>query len=243
MSVERIVDYFPTLDDERAPFAIFDLATLKARLNLGNVSSDIQPDEFWIKSSDDPESPELTAEQIEEQLGGPTSGNSFTLRSGPVLEQSDQLAQVELDPLVTTGWQALLGIAFVSVLTVSAAGYLIHARTTFTERKSEFALFRTIGISRPQLLMLITIEQVIVIGVAFAIGVFLGTRLGDTIFPFLAASGEAGSLAPPMIVQIEGAGVAAVFGTLGVVFAAAIGVVLWSASRMAIHSVMRAGDG
>jgi ABC-type antimicrobial peptide transport system permease subunit len=196
-----------------------------------------------VTAAGDEAGEELTAAQIKERLGGLTSGNILTLRSGPVEDQKALLSQVNVDPLVTTGWQALLGIAFVAVLIVSAAGYLIHARTSFIARRSEFALFRTVGISKTQLLVLIAVEQLAVIGVAFAIGVFLGTRLGDTIFPFLAASGESGSLAPPMVVQIQGAGVAIVFGTLAVVFAGAIAVALWSAARLAIYSVMRAGDG
>ena len=243
MRVARITEYFPTLYDDEKSFAIFDQETLKARLNLARLASDTQPNEYWITTVPVDGEDAITAAQIKEQLGGLTSGTSFALRAGPVIDQEARLGEISVDPLMTTGWQALLGIAFVAVLIVSAAGYLIHARTSFLERRAELALFRTIGISRAQLLALITVEQVIVIGVAFAIGIFLGTRLGDTIFPFLAASGESGVLAPPMVIQIEGLGVGAVFGTLALVFACAIGVVLWSAARMAISSVMRAGDG
>jgi hypothetical protein len=46
-----------------------------------------------------------------------------------------------------------------------------------------------------------------------------------------------------MVIQLEPAGIAVVFGVFGAVFVVAIATVLWSVTRMAIHSLMRAGDG
>jgi hypothetical protein len=243
MQPVRTVEFFPTLNDAVRPFVIADLDTIVARLNLVRISADEQPNEYWVNGAPGEGGEALTAEQIKEKLGGRFGGNSQTINSGPVIDQNFELTAISLDPLVTTGWQALLGIAFTAVLIVSSAGYLIHARASFRQRRHELALFRTVGLSRWQLFALITVEQVLVIGVAVGIGVFLGTRLGDTIFPFLAASGESGALAPPMVIQIEPGGISVVFGVFAAVFAIAIALVLWSVTRMAIHSLMRAGDG
>ena len=164
------------------------------------------------------------------------------LRSGPIGDRLALLAGVSVDPLVSEGWRALLGVAFVTVLIVSAIGFVVHTRVAFRRRLAEFALLRTIGLSMRQLLMLILIEQLIVIGVAISIGIFMGTRLGDTIIPYLARSGQDASVVPPMTLEIYWTGFATTFGLLATVFAIVIAVSLISVYNMAIHRVMRIGE-
>ncbi len=243
--IVRTVVSFPTVNNDVRPFLIADLELLKQRLNLERLGNDIQPDEYWLDTLPlpaDSEEPPLSADDIKVVLGEPGGGNPFTLSSGPVIDQKAEVAGVSLDPLVTTGWQALLVIAFSSVLIVSAAGYTVHARTSFIQRRSEMALLRTMGISRGQVILFIAVEQILVISIAVAIGLFLGSRLGDTIFPFLAASGRLGAVAPPMVVQFDFRELALVFGVMAAVILTVMAFVIWSASRTAIHSVMRAGD-
>lgn len=244
--VVRTIVSFPTVNNDVAPFLIADLDLLKQRLNLERLVNDVQANEYWVDTlpvdGQEPPLTEETANDIKVKLGDLGGGNSFTLSSGPVIDQQAEVSQVSLDPLVTTGWQALLVIAFTSVLIISAAGYAVHARTSFIQRRSEMALLRTMGISRSQVVIFIAVEQILVISIAIGIGIFLGSRLGDTIFPFLAASGRLGSVAPPMVVQFDFAELGLVFGVMAAVILTLMAIVIWSASRTAIHSVMRAGD-
>lgn len=243
--VKRIVTSFPTLFDDEESFLVADLELLKQKLNLEQAGNDVQPDEYWIAAGLGEDGEPITAEQIGGQIGDRNSVSRFTIPSittGTVIDQQARLSLVNLDPLVTTGWQALLAIAFAAVLIVSAAGYAVHARTSFMQRRSEMALLRTMGISRLQVVVFIAVEQVLVVLIAVVIGVFLGSQLGDTIFPFLAASGRVGGVAPPMVVQFNPDELAFVFGIMALVVLTVMAVVIWSASRTVIHSVMRAGD-
>jgi putative ABC transport system permease protein len=165
------------------------------------------------------------------------------LTIGPIEDRSNVLGSIRIDPLITAGWKVLLGIAFFTVLVVSAAGFLVHARVTFSARRQEFALLRTIGLSMRQLMSLVVLEQILVIGVAIGIGIFMGTRLGDTIMPYLANSGEQVSVVPPMRLAIDWAGFAATIGLLTLVFLAVIVVILLAVYKMSIHRVMRMGEG
>ena len=81
-----------------------------------------------------------------------------------------------------------------------------------------------------------------VIGVAVALGIFMGSRMGTTIMPYLANSGENAVVVPPMAVQIDWLGFGITFGLLGVVFLAVISLILLSVYRMSIHTVMRMGE-
>jgi putative ABC transport system permease protein len=113
---------------------------------------------------------------------------------------------------------------------------------SFDGRRAELALLRTIGLSMKQLLFLVVLEQVMVIGVAVALGIFMGSRMGTSIMPYLANSGENATVVPPMAIQIDWFGFGITFGLLGIVFAGVIGVILISVYRMSIHRIMRMGE-
>ncbi len=246
------IDYFPTLNPEESSFVIMDIDAAHNLVNARRHTGERIPNEAWIKT----EAGTPSIEQLEimkDEAEGARLRYSATssvernlellrLRSGPVSDRLSLLAGVSVDPLVSEGWRALLGVAFVTVLIVSAIGFVVHTRVAFRRRLAEFALLRTIGLSMRQLLMLILLEQLIVIGVAVAIGIFMGTRLGDTIIPYLARSGQDANVVPPMTLEIYWTGFVTTFGLLAIVFAVVIAISLISVYTMAIHRVMRMGD-
>jgi len=251
VSVRDTVEFFPTLAMNGEPFLIADLDAIHESLNVVRSRGDRQPTEFWIAT-------ERGSELLDSEegiLNSVTPGDpaipdiqrelsSIRVRSGSkTVDRTVVLSDVAFDPLVSAGWRALLGIAFFTVLVVSAVGFLVHARVSFDGRRTELALLRTIGLSMKQLLSLVVLEQMVVIGTAIALGIFMGARMGATIMPYLASSGENAVVVPPMAVQIDWSGFAITFGLLGVVFLAVIGLILISVYRMSIHAVMRMGEG
>ena len=244
------MEYFPTLALDEQPFLIADFEAIHERLNITRTIGNIQPTEYWISTTQGSEL--LLAEEgiLESVVAGdraiPDINNklsSLRIRPGMnVIDRSQELAGVAFDPLVSAGWRALLGIAFFTVLIVSAVGFLVHAKVSFDGRRAELALLRTIGLSMKQMLFLVVLEQVMVIGVAVALGIVMGARMGSTIMPYLASSGENAVVVPPMAVQIDWLGFGITFGLLGVVFLAVIGLILVSVYRMSIHRIMRMGE-
>ena len=250
VSVRDVIEYFPTLALDEEPFLIADFEAIHERLNITRTIGNIQPTEFWISTVQGSEL--LLAEDgiLESVVGGdraiiPITNKMSALRVRPgskIVDRSEELASVAFDPLVSAGWRALLGIAFFTVLIVSAVGFLVHAKVSFDGRRAELALLRTIGLSMKQMLFLVVLEQVMVIGVAVALGIVMGARMGTTIMPYLASSGENAVVVPPMAVQIDWFGFGITFGLLGVVFLVVIGLILISVYRMSIHRIMRMGE-
>lgn len=251
VSIRDTVEYFPTLALDGEPFLIADFSALHERLNVVRTLGDRQPTEFWIATERGSELLAAEGGVLESVTpGDPASPGiqrelaSLRVRPGSkTIDRTVELSSVAFDPLVSAGWRALLGIAFFTVLIVSAVGFLVHARVSFNDRRTELALLRTIGLSMKQLLFLVVMEQVLVIGVAVALGIFMGARMGTTIMPYLASSGENAVVVPPMVVQIDWAGFGITFGLLGLVFLVVIGLILISVYRMSIHAVMRMGEG
>tara|TARA_B100001750_G_scaffold116690_1_gene92484 strand:- start:5036 stop:6310 length:1275 start_codon:yes stop_codon:yes gene_type:complete len=250
VSIRDVVEYFPTMAINNEPFLIADFNALHERLNVVRTFGDRQPKEFWIATTQGSEL--INSKDILETVSPGDPGVSdiqqklASVRVRPGSNISDRtvyLSKVAFDPLVAAGWKALLGIAFLTVLIVSAIGFLVHAKVSFNERRNELALLRTIGLSMKQLLLLVVLEQVIVIGIAVAIGIFMGMRMGTTIMPYLASSASNSIVVPPMAIEIDWFGFGITFSLLGLVFLVVISVILISVYRMSIHKVMRMGDG
>ncbi|MCH8221919.1 MAG: ABC transporter permease [Chloroflexi bacterium] len=220
------IDFFPTLDPQRRPFMIADLSNLIRRTNFSQIGSEVHPDEVWITTP-------TNAQQLADEL---------PIRFFQIVERSELLGRVEIDPLLSAGWRALLAVSFFTVLMVSAIGLLVHSRVTFQSRSRDFALLRTVGLSMRQLLGLVVLEHALVIGVAITVGAVAGARLGSTIMPYLVNSGEGVDVVPPMILQIDWSSFATAFGLLGGVLAVVIAIVLYAVYKMSIHSAMRLGD-
>ena len=252
LNVVDTIDYFPTLNPEESSFVIMDFDAAHNLVNARRHTGERVPNEAWLKTEAGTPSIEQL-EMMKDEAQGARLRYSATssvernldllrLRTGPINDRLSLLANVSVDPLVSEGWRALLGVAFVTVLIVSAIGFVVHTRVAFRRRLTEFGLLRTIGLSMRQLLLLILLEQLIVVGVAVAIGIFMGTRLGDTIIPYLARSGQDANVVPPMTLEIYWTGFATTFGLLAVVFAVVIAISLVSVYNMAIHRVMRIGE-
>ena len=252
INVIDTIDYFPTLNPENNSFVIMDFNAAHNLINAQRHTGERVPNEAWLKT--DADSPSIKQlEMMKDEAQGAQLKYSATssvernldllrIRTGPVSDRLNLLSNISVDPLVSEGWRALLGVAFVTVLIVSAIGFVVHTRVAFRHRLAEFALLRTIGLSMRQLLLLILLEQLIVVGIAVGIGIFMGTRLGDTIIPYLARSGQDANVVPPMTLEIYWTGFATTFGLLAIVFAVVIIISLVSVYNMAIHRVMRIGE-
>jgi len=220
------IDLFPTLDPEIRPFLIADLDYALWRTNVSQIATEIYPNEIWISSA-------ATSDEIAESLP-----LQFYLPN----DRAERLDDVAIDPLLSAGWRALLGVSFFTVLAVSAIGFLVHSQVTFSSRSRDFALLRTIGLSMKQLLGIVVLEHVVIIGVSVAVGALAGARLGSTIMPYLANSGEGVEVTPPMILIIDWGNFAVAFGILGIVLVGVITAISLAVYRMSIHSAMRMGD-
>jgi hypothetical protein len=220
------IDLFPTLDPEIRPFLIADLDYVLWRTNVSQISTEVFPNEIWISSA-------ATSDEIAE---------SMPLQFYLPNDRAERLDDVAIDPLLSAGWRALLGVSFFTVLAVSAIGFLVHSQVTFSSRSRDFALLRTVGLSMKQLLGIVVLEHAVVIGVSVAVGALAGARLGSTIMPYLANSGEGMEVTPPMILIIDWGNFALAFGILGIVLVAVITAISLAVYRMSIHSAMRMGD-
>lgn len=229
--VVEVIDYIPTMYPNDDPFLVVSAEALHRRVNVSTAFIERNPNEYWISLSGPVDEEDIAA-----------ALEPVRARYRDVIDRSEELHRAAIDPLVSAGWKALLSLAFLTVLIVAALGFLVHSRISFDSRRGEFATLRSIGLSIRQVTSLVLIEQLLVIGVAVAFGIFLGLRVGAVVMPYLANTSEMGFVTPPMILEVEWAGFAVTFGLFFLVFAAVLGALVISVHRTAIHAVMRSGE-
>lgn len=235
LEIVDVIDFIPTVDPSQDPFIVADIdAVLAAANRFGAFSNTIQYNELWIRAPG--EDTVHVADRVTAQI------NLLPFSSTGIVHRDAALADIASDPLVRAGWSVLLALAYATVLLVSAVGFLVHSQVSFDARKGEFALLRTIGLSMRQLLSLVVLEQALVLGVAIGIGIFMGTRLGGTMLPFLSKSGEGIRIVPPILVEVDWTSFGVTFALLGVVILIVVAVILYSVYRMSIQSVLRLGE-
>jgi hypothetical protein len=235
LEIVDIIDFIPTVDPNQNPFLVADIdAVLGAANRFGAFGNVLQYNELWIQ---------VRGEDTSE-VGRRVSAriNLLPFTHTGIVDRDSALAKIASDPLVRAGWSVLLALAYATVLLVSAVGFLVHSQVSFDARKGEFALLRTIGLSMRQLLSLVVLEQALVLGVAIGIGIFMGTRLGGTMLPFLSNSGEGIRVVPPILVEVDWPSFGITFALLGAVILAVVAVILFSVYRMSIQSVLRLGE-
>ena len=227
------VNYFPTLYPDTEPFVIAELNDVINGANIRKKQGDNQANEIWVINQENSTDKNLILNNVVGEL------KNNEIPYGSIFSNEKSLEGQKIDPLVFAGWQTLLLISFGAVTLVSVVGFLIHSRVSFKKRNLEFATLKSIGISRIQIIILIAIEQILVIGLALALGIILGSRLSSTIMPYLISPESSNSLVPPMINSVEWFDFSIVFGSVGLLFFVIIIYTILSVFKISINDTMR----
>ena len=227
------VDLFPTMTAQDEKFLVADLNSLTRYANMAAYSRELLPNEMWISSS-------TTGEERAELVKA--LGNARNVTSSIVFDRSIRLDEAQVDPLVEAGWRALLFLAFSAVLLLSCLGFAIHAYVSFRNRQLQFALLRTVGLSGRQMLAMIWLEQILVVAVGMALGMWMGGRLGATIMPFLGHDDWGTRVIPPFVMEVDWNTLAVTYGAMVLVFAIITLGLLWLIHRISLHRVLRLGE-
>ena len=231
--IAGVFNLFPTYDP-RVDDGLFiaNLERFSYLINrnpsAGGASS---PNEVWIKPTDTQGADLLRADIATERFGRVDLFDAEALRTS----QSE-------DPLVAAGWEGLLFIAFLAVLIVSALGFLVTAFLAAQSRALEFAILRTMGFSRRQILAVVSFEQLFIVAVAMGVGTLVGLRLGVLMLEFLGITERGEEVIPPFVQVTDWATIGVSYGILLGVFLTTIAIVVVLSGRLAVHRVLRLGE-
>ena len=224
--------YFPTLDPADRPFAIMDLSRFK---QAGLRYSPLPPreaNELWLSGGEVPTDDKAVLATLRDE--------GLTVRN--IIRASELVAQRVEQPLVSAGWGALLVLLFIAVALASASGLLLFSHLDARERQTEFALLRTLGISRGQMQRIVWTNLLLIVASGVALGSLLGWLIGASLLPLMEVVEEGGRATPSLVFTTDWSRLLVSYFILAVVAALCGLWVTWLTQKLQLQQVLRMGE-
>jgi hypothetical protein len=209
--ITSVVTAFPTLPSAAGPGIVFNRDHLLAWLGLAGSSTQPVLNEAWLEPPPGTDIPAL--ERI-------LRNDPFNF--GVVTDRERELARLERNPLIAAGGAGILYLAFGAVLILVTAGLLVSLWLVVQRRRTEFAVLRSLGLSRRGVAGVLAVEYAFVALVGIAAGTWLGRAIADRMLSFLDVD-EAGRLAEPgYLLRTDWSLVASSLGVVALLFLVAM---------------------
>ncbi len=198
LEVAAEVEFFPTLNPDERPFAVVDLSRFTQAAMRYNPRPPRGPNELWITGGESSSIPEQSwAEPVVMAL----REQGVSVRK--VLNAPAMVASRVEQPLVNAGWGALLVLLFLAVALASASGLLLFSHLDARERQTEFALLRTLGISRGQMLSILWGNIFLMAVCGVGLGTLLGWLIGASVLPLMEVVEEGARATPSLVLTTD----------------------------------------
>ena len=145
-------------------------------------------------------------------------------------------------PLVNAGWGALLVLLFLAITLASASGLLLFSHLDANERQTEFALLRTLGISRGQMLTILWAGLSIMVLSGVALGTLLGWLLGASLLPLMEVAEAGERITPSLVFTADWERLLISYAVLAAVALFSGLWLAWLTGRLQLHQVLRMGE-
>ncbi len=231
--VVAVADYFPTLDPREQPFMVLDLETFNLFADRQARRPGSGPNEVWAAAPDAGAAlTAITAALDQLELN----------REESLLAEEEVRRRVE-QPLANASWGGLLALMFLALVLASASGVVLYSYVDTGERRTEFALLRTLGSSAGQLNGMVWFNLLLMVVCGVVLGTWAGQQIGATLLPVLEVSEGGVRVTPPMTLQANWMTLAVAYLALAAVAVANVVWLAWFTSRLNIQQVLRAGEG
>jgi hypothetical protein len=217
---------FPTLAAS-AGGVVVDLPTYAAAEWMADGTI-LEPTEWWL-DVDGPSAPIAT------RLAAPP------FSSEAVVDRAARARALSTDP-VALGISGALYIGFAAAAIFAVIGFAVSSAISAAERKTEFAVLRSVGLSRGQLSGALALEGGLTVCLALAAGTALGLLLAWFVLPYVSLSGEGGRPFPDVIVHFPWRTAALLEGALLLSLAVVVAIEIRVLARVRLAPALRAGE-
>jgi putative ABC transport system permease protein len=225
--VRGIVVNFPALEGE---FIITNLAALESRVDIPNLLAPFNGyREVWLAVT--PAGDDLVIDQIQTITGAQVEATAADRL---------QLLQAFLPAAETLG---AFNLNALTLMALSVAVFLMVHFFSAQQRRHEFGVMRSMGLSGRQLLGLLSLEGVIMVGLGLLAGVIIGLGLAAVMRPFFSdALAEAIAGGNLYALLVDWPRLLGLYGLLILVYTAAMAISSLVLMRAGIYRTVRIGE-
>ncbi len=228
--VYGIIDYFPTYQPNPtmpgAPMPTLIVAHLSAVQSLLAV----EPYQIWMKTSDDVNREALVEELRERRI--------------PIeryIDVRSEIIKVKNDPfqLAVNG---VMTLGFMISIIVSFCGFLLYWVLSLHGRILQIGIFRAMGISFRQLVLMLITEQILTSGAGIAIGLVSGNLTSRLFVQFFQLSFNPATQVPPFEVIFDSRDTIGMFIVVSLMIVLGLAILAYLLSRIKIHQAVKLGE-
>ena len=231
LTIQDVVQYFPTMYDSSAGYVIVNQADLFYFAGMtGDRSRTTVPTEAWLRLTTDPELRQAVKASFFDSFGIPSS---------QIIDSEVVLAEVRTDPVVRAGGSGILLVALVAAFAILALGFALTLYLGGQARTLEVSVMRVVGISPRQLLLMISLEYLLIASIGLIIGAIAGLQISQTMLSFLNVTDSGDRVVPDfdLITRWDLLGIA--FAAVGVAFLAGVIALALYFLRLPVSRVIR----
>lgn len=178
-----IVDYWPSNDPN--PNGNYSGNLIVANLSELQDKAAVQPYSVWIKKKSFDSANDIN-----------NSIKAKKLKIKSVSDINQLIAQAKKEPMIQ-GTNGALTLGFIATMVITAIGFVIYWILSIKGKILQFGILRAIGLSFKKIIGMILYEQIMISGVAIAMGVLIGQIDTKLFMPLMSLATEASSQAIP----------------------------------------------
>lgn len=153
----------------------------------------------------------------------------------------EQIAKLQLLP-ERQGLFGVLSVGYLAAAVLTVLGFLLYILFSFRSRFIELGTLRAIGLSSGQMTLVLAWELAFLILVGMGVGTLLGSWMSVLFIPHLQVGTQPEELTPPFLVAIAWPAIYRIYLLFGVLFVAALGVLVTLLMRSKIFEAIKLGE-
>jgi len=140
------------------------------------------------------------------------------------------------------GLFGVLSVGFMAAALLTVLGFLLYAFFSFRRRFIELGILRAVGLSAGQMTAFLAWELAFLILVGAAAGTGLGAWVSYLFIPYLQVGAGPSARIPPYVVEIAWPAIIRIYALFGLLFVAALAVLVALLLRMKIFQAVKLGE-
>ncbi len=215
--------YFPTMYPDKGYMFVANLDYLYDQLGL-------QPYDVWLKVDPDVKSKDVV--------------DAIEKNDVKVIRIKDSRTAINFgrtDPQ-RTGLFGVLSIGFMVAAVLTVLGFFLYSFLSFQRRLLQMGILRAIGLSSPQLFVLLMFEQFFLILLGVAAGTGFGLWTSNLFIPFLQVSADQNGQVPKFVVETAWSDITRIYVVLGLMLGVGLLVMIGLLRRMKVYQAVKLGE-
>ena len=145
------------------------------------------------------------------------------------------------DP-ISLGIIGALGLGAIAALAFAAIGFVVSATVTTSERITEFAILRALGLSGRELAACVSLENAFLLVFGLIAGSALGLVLAWLVLPFATLTETGATAVPSPQIVVPWPAILPIYAAALLLFAVTVAIVTRQVRRAGITTVLRSGE-